>query len=371
MSRETIFEIACEMLQNTNIYRKDVTEIKFTNSQQDIVSLVELVKIEATLAQCNRRGRTEENLQRAFNAIAQAMIAYLSTYTATFSFKRRTTIKFSEWLDKIYDLYDIHDKSAGNELKVNRADIDIGVAMLKALHPRQGATIKELEEQLDITDRAVQKDLVKLDPKLYERGKKEKKGKGPYTAFRIGGQPLTADIRYDTTEIPRRFYLRNTIHPLVLQENIMELATLLKALCRQFFDHEDDRSRLIALDIWCQMSEYAQKKIKYYFAFDNLDFSDFISMLEDDCPDDHVCVFHTEKEMLQMIETSMPIEDALSYLMKVSGRTGTIVLRTGTKINVKQLEPVYQENGIHAYTAVDVNGNAIVFTKDQVQDVHL
>lgn len=373
MSRETIYEIASEMLRNTNIFHKDITEIKFTNSQQDVVSLVDLVKTEATLAQCSRRGRTEENLQRAYNSIAQAMIVYLSTYTAAFSFKRRTMIKFSEWLDKIYDLYEIHDTTAGNDLKVNRADVDIGIAMLKALHPRQGVTIEELEDQLKITDRAVQKDLVKLDPSLYERGKrKEAKTKmAPYSSFLLGGQPLQASISYDDTISPRRFYSQNTVHPLVLQENIMELATLLKALCRQFFDFEDDKSRLIAIDIWYQISEYAQRKIKYYFAFDNPDLSDFIAMLEDDCPDDHVCGYHTERELLNMIDASMPIDDALSHLMKVEGRTGLIVLKTGEIIEVKQLLPVYKSDGSSAYQARSVNGEITVFTKDQVKDIQI
>ena len=371
MSRETLYEIACEMLRVTNINKKDIADIKYTNSQQEIVSLLELVKTESSLAPRSLRGKTDKNLQLAYEAISSAMRTYLESYTATYSFKQRTQANFLNWLDAIYDKYDIQDKSAREPLTIKRTETDTGIALLKSLHSRQGATIQELEEQLKISDRAVQKDLVKLDPKLYERGKKAKKGDGPYTGFRLGGQPLTADISYKKTETPRRFYMRNTVHPIVLQENITELATLLKALCRQFFDSEDDKCRLIAIDIWYQMSEYAQKKIKYYFAFDNPDLSDFIAMLEDDCPDDHTCAYHTEKELLNIIETSMPIDDALSHLMKVPERTGIIKLKTGKPLRITQLSPKCTEDGDCAYEAIDTNGMPILFTKDQVEDIHL
>ena len=119
------------------------------------------------------------------------------------------------------------------------------------------------------------------------------------------------------------------------------------------------------------MSEYAQQKIKDYFAFNNPDLSDFIAMLEDDCPDDHACAFYTEKELLDRIETPMPIDDALSHLMKAPGRTGVVVLKSGNYIKIRQLSPLYKEDGSCAYEAIDSNGMRTVFTKEQVQDVQV
>lgn len=369
MGRETIYEIACEMLQTTNIYSKDVSEIKYTNSQQDVVSLLELVKRETALCPRGLRGKTETNLQHAYDSIAVAMKEYLSSHPAAFSFRQRAKLRFGEWLDAIFDTYDIRSKSYRSDLDIDRSDVDIGVAIIKALHPRNGVAIDELADQLSITTRAVQKDLLKLDMSLYGRGKTKDYGRSPYPQFRLGGHPLKTEINYDDKTTPRRFRSRNTVHPLVLQENITELATILKALCRQFFDCEDDKCLLIALDIWYQMSDYAQQKIKLYFAFNNPDLSAFIDLLEDDCPDDHVCAYHSEKELLTLLETPMPIDDALAFLMKVPGRTGIIILDTGKRIDVYRLLPIHQSDGSCAYEALDIEGNHTVFRGDQVIDI--
>ena len=187
----------------------------------------------------------------------------------------------------------------------------------------------------------------------------------------LGGQPVHTDISYHDKDTHRRFYSSNTVHPIVLQENITQLATLLKALCHQFYDYEDDKSVIIAIDIWYQMSEYAQNKIKHYFAYNDSDFSAFIDMIDDDCPDDHVIRYYTEREMLKRLETPMPIDDALAFLMKVAGRTGTIILSTGERLSIKQLSPMYQDDGNCAYKALDINGNVTVFRRSQVDDIQL
>ena len=57
-----------------------------------------------------------------------------------------------------------------------------------------------------------------------------------------------------------------------------------------------------------------------HFAFDDQDLAEFIEILDDECPDDHACVYHTEREMLGKIE--MPIGQALEFLMKAGNRAG-------------------------------------------------
>ena len=67
----------------------------------------------------------------------------------------------------------------------------------------------------------------------------------------------------------------------------------------------------------------------------------------------------------------MPIDDALSHLMKAPGRTGVVVLKSGNYIKIRQLSPLYKEDGSCAYEAIDSNGMRTVFTKEQVQDVQV
>ena len=227
------------------------------------------------------------------------MVAYLESYSAVFSFKQQTKEYFVTWLEKIKHLYNIAEATIPDELKSGTQERDAGIAMLKMLHAREGITYEEMKNELGrMSLRSIHKDLIKISPSLY-------KGDGkPDVPFRLGGQPLVAEIEQINPEEyhadKKRFRTLNSVHPLVLQENIMQLATLLKALAVQYYDQEDDVSRIIAVDIWSQMSPYARKKIVDYYAFDDITLADFVSEIDNPCPDDHG-IYRTEKELLDEI----------------------------------------------------------------------
>ena len=91
-------------------------------------------------------------------------------------------------------------------------------------------TYEELKDGLGgITERAIQKDFVKITPSLYA-------GEGvPDVPFRLGGQPLLAEIelvdKNETRAKFKRFRTLNSVHPLVLQENIMQLVSNREIIC--------------------------------------------------------------------------------------------------------------------------------------------
>lgn len=368
MSGESLFAIASEMLQHTNVFPKDVSELSYSSPwREDNISLLGCVEAETKKHNHRFRGKSERNLLTAYGCIAAAMVVYLESYPAVFSFKQQTKELFRNWLLRIRQMYSIADTADPAELTVGKNERDTGVAMLKLLHTRSGVTYGEIEHGIggSISRRAIQKDFLKIFPSLYT-------GEGtPDVPFRLGGQPLLADIELvDPTETRaehKRFRTLNSVHPLVLQENIMQLATLLKALAHQYYDQEDDVSRLIAVDIWSQMSSYARGKIIDYYAFDDVTLQDLISEINDPSPDGHACVYHTEKELLQEIE--MPVDQALPYLMKVSGRTGTIKLISGERITVQQIFPMTLRDGSNAYRVTDPEGNTTILTRNQIEDV--
>ena len=365
MGRETIYEIACEMLESTNIFRNNVAEISYRRNAHEEISLLDLVKKATRKFDHRYHGKTEDNLHRAYMAIAEAMVRYVEDYPVVFSFKQRTKQNFAEWLDKIAKEKCSRKEDIPEEL--TRLEWDTGVAMLKLLHSRKGISYEQLEKELSIKERAIQKDLVKLSPSLYA-GNKE-----AYAPLRLGGQPLLAKISLvEETEkaAEKLFYTPNTVHPIVLQENVMQLATLLKSLANQYYEKHDDVARLIAMDIWSQISEYAQDKMKKYFAFDDQNLGDFIVELQDDSPVDRMCKYHTEKEMLdQQIELS--VEQALEFLMKADGRTGRILFKTGNCIWVDHLEGEKCVNGKRSYIVKDKQSNVTSFTKEEVEEIIL
>ena len=366
MSRESIFDIAYEMLVQTNIFPKDISELRYTSRwQEEPITLLGCVEKNTKKCDPRFRGKSERNLQTAYTCIATAMVAYLESYPAVFSFKQQTREYFVAWLEKIGQVYAIADATKPDELEIGTQERDAGIAMLKLLHARDGVTYEEMKNGLGRKSlRSIHKDLIKIFPSLH-------KGDGaPDVPFRLGGQPLVAEIELinpdEYSASKKRFRTLNSVHPLVLQENIMQLATLLKALAVQYYDQEDDVSRIIAIDIWSQMSPYARKKIVDFYAFDDLKLSDFIDEIGDPSPDDH-SVYRTEKELLQEIE--MPVDRALRYIMKATGRTGTIKLVTGEHIVAKEIYPAILDNGSNAYRVIDSTGKTLMLTKENIEDV--
>lgn len=368
MSGESLLTIATEMLQETNVFPKAVSELKYScRWEEEEVSLLGYVENRTRKHNHRFRGKSERNILLAYKCIADAMVLYLESYPGVFSFKQQTKENFVIWLKKIQQLYSLTDNDAPipSQLTDGTKDRDSGIAMLKLLHTRDGVTYEEMRKSLDRhSDRSIQKDLIKISPSLY-------KGDGqPDVPFRLGGQPILAEVELvDPNEYRannKRFRTLNTVHPLVLQENIMQLATLLKALAHQYFDQEDDLGRIIAVDIWSQMSEYARQKIISYYAFDDETLSDLISEIDNPCPDNHG-VYRTEKELQKEIE--MPVDQALPYLMKVRGRTGSIKLTSGKHIIVKEIYPATMVDGRKAYKVINDAGTVTLLSKEEIEDV--
>ena len=71
----------------------------------------------------------------------------------------------------------------------------------------------------------------------------------------------------------------------------------------------------------------------------------------------------------ELQEIEMPVDQALPYLMKVSGRTGTIKLISGERITVQQIFPMTLRDGSNAYRVTDPEGNTTILTRNQIEDV--
>ena len=370
MSREFLYEIAFEMLNVTNVFDSDLSEIKYTireSGEAVEISLLTLVKEEAQKdGRYKYRGKSKENLQRTYDCIADALVLFLENYSTAYSYKQRVKAQFKEWLETIGSKFDIDNNFIPESLVPGEADL--GIRILKLLHSRNGVTYDDFIRELGLkSERSAQKYLVKLSPSLYTGTANEP----PYPPFYLGGHPLYAEIenigdKYEAKK--KRFISRNTIHPLVLQQNIMQLATMLKSLCHQYEDYGDEMARYIAVDIWYQLSDYAQSKIKNYYAYNDPDLEYFIRAIDGKCPDDHA-VYRKEKEYL-LEDIERPIDTALADLEKVRGRTGTIILNNGKRIEVRYLEKTRTEFGEKAYQATDINGDSVVFTLEQVDSIH-
>ena len=370
MAETNLYTIAYEMLSQTNPYKKDVLKISYQNEGK-ANSLLDMVKQELSSYRSGTRNRSIGNFTIAYNAISRAMVEYLEDFHSSFSFRQKTKIKFCDWLKNIQKNFDLAPMEMPPELEVKSSEMDTGITMLKELHSRSGITKDDLCYKLDIKPRAVQKNLRKLSPNLYEGERENISDEAEYVPFRIGGQPINVDIRVveNTTDRRKYYYTPNTIHPIVMQENLMQVGALLQSLCHShYYGLQSNIYLQIAIDIWSQLSDYAKEKIRTVYAIRNEDLNEFVEILDDECPDDYVSTYHTEREMAE--KEGLSREDKLLFLAKLPERTATITLKKDGSISYIRRANV--KNYIGKRVAVtDENGKEYLLEFEQIEDIDL
>ena len=322
-SREVqLYNQARRMLKKTNPYKKDIEEIYYHSSDSHeygiVYSLCDMLRqqIEEALTRTNEGITDAADLQICFYAIGRSLSKYADAYPSSAAFKLKMRETFIKWMEKIIDVYRITDQAIPESLYRSEGERDMLISMIKALHKRNGVTKKELRDILGIHPRSIMKNLSRLDPEMSETNP-ENVNHLPYT---LGGQTVRVKVQSRKKDNKREWTYRteNTLHPIVLLENIMQAGTLLKGMEKLYYDEENEVSTGIAIDIWSQLSDYGKERIKrYYFAED----PGFLEILEDD----HAVTFHTEREIMRN-ERMSPEERIVFYLKASSRRCKWIVL---------------------------------------------
>jgi len=202
MGEITLYTIACEMLRETNPYRKDVARISYLNDGKTI-SLIDIVKQKLSSYRGGARNYSQNNLRVAYDAISEAMEDYLYGFHSSFCFKQNAKKKFHSWLKAIQEQYCIEFAETPFEIDLKSYEQDTCIAMLKALHSRDGVSEYDFP---DIKPRSVRQNLRKLSPGLYKGEKENIQEQPEYVPFRIGGQQVAVDIKIKKRENDRKQY---------------------------------------------------------------------------------------------------------------------------------------------------------------------
>lgn len=368
MNDEQLYNLALEVLTATNVYDRNIEEMKYT-SDGDEYLLIDLIKYR--IPEKRYRKRTSNEYQVVFNVIKDALLEYCGEYKSSFSFKQQVRTKFKTWLERIRDEYHIDNVIIPEEFIVQDNELDTAIVMVKELHSRSGVTKKDLQEKLDFNNtRAVQKNLRKLCPTLYE-GIDEDKEKA-CKPFRVGGQPIVVDIKEkDNRKDDRKYYYTpNTLHPLVLQENLTQVGVLLKGLSKTYHENELSVSIIIGIDIWSQLSDYAKERIEVIFAQYDEELSEFIEILKDEYPDNRALGFKTER---QMFELDIGRRDALIIVAKSNSRKCTVFYtdKEGNryKLNHQRIKQIDNINEQEAYKLISPDNTIHIVTYDEIDDI--
>lgn len=329
MIEQELYNYALDILNETNVYNCELNQLRY--GEQSLINLLEK-KIEDEVDRFWNRNIS--NIEIIYHAIKDTFIEYIEDYPCSFSFKQKTREKFGKWLKAIKEKYQINGMDP-EELQIQYNELDTAIVLVKELHSRAGVTKEDLKRKLGFSDaKSVQTNLRKLCKDLIED--EDAKRKQIYNPFKIGGQPVTVDIQFKEQEPRKEKFYRtlNTLHPLVLQENLMQVGTLLQSLARNYYEFDNHVSHSIAIDIWSQLSDYAKERVEEIYAKGDETVADFINLIKDDCPNNHACSFYTERIMMSA-ETfdEMSNNDKLDFLIKGAGRRCNLVLYDGSKKN--------------------------------------
>lgn len=365
------------MLERTNVFPKPADSFQYHLSKDDEISLLSLIRnhpdIRDRRMSSDQRLADKKNNELCYRAIAAAMISYIKSYPAPASYKSRLREKFVSWLEAIRNEYHLRDEryTVPEELRPSEGEKDTVVMLLKSLQSRGGITKKELQDNLGIGSRAILKDLCKLDLSL---GKTDTAAaddeKQP---FYLGGQPVTARIRaFKKAGTREHSYMTvNTVHPIILQENLMQAGTMLLALARNWHDYDSNLSLYIGTDIWFQLTPYAQERIRTVFIPADPVMAEFLNYIDASIPDDQFLqLFRTEQEMMHDPEYNMTASDQLIYISKARSRTcSELILKTAdgqmTLSNVRIL-PANDASGVNGYIAISDDEIEVFFLPEQV-----
>ena len=282
--------------------------------------------VDAVIEACHMSEiKTSTELVRS---IANGMGDYLREYPAPPSYKQRLWDSCECWIRRIADKLGVEAGITFEDEMPRPVARDLGVDLIKALHDEAGKTKEKLAEELNVGSKTIQTELRALDPSL-------RVGGTDIRPLRIAGQEMHPKIEFrlkaradNPRAIERVYFMKNRLHPIALQLNTQEAATLLLALFRMNEDTGSLLSREMALDIWCQLSSPGRERIYEVFGMKDPDFKAFLNEIKAELEENRLVTFHTEE---QQRDDNMSLDELVMSSFK-GGGTCRIELKQGGKI---------------------------------------
>ncbi len=280
------------------------------------------------LLKCAKRAHGQKP-KMALQMIMEGMAAYLRGYLTSTVRRQGLWETCKNWVDRIAAELEIEEYDFSKEIP-DPVTRDTGIALVKALHTSKGKTKEELSTELAVSEKTIQTGLRALDPSL-SRG-----GSIP-APFRIAGQEMHVRITAEKEEAGKyRYHTKNRLHPIALQLNTMQVGNLLRAL--QEIDAAPDQPadnevcRMIALDVWAQLSPAARTRLKGVYRSRYPEFGAFMDELETEVTTG-LPKFLPERDMEPYLEVRQQLEMA----MKGQSRCSLTLRRDGEEICLQQV----------------------------------
>lgn len=324
-------------------------------------------KNKPSLEKCFLDGVFEDVVSTEYDDIIEGLSLYLRKLPMSPIYKQKCIVPiFERWVERIINHPDVNtSKGCINSLPTFVSD-SLEIAFVKELHSRSGASKRELSEKLNVSEKTIQTNLRSLCPDLSKVKSKESANK----SLNICGHSLNVPVSEKTIARVKYYSTPNTVNPLVLFQNVMQVGVTLTALCKLFNENESEIAINIGVDIWLQLSEYCRSRIKDVFGSKNPVFDSFISSIEYSIKSPKISGFVTEREMIKKYGN---FEERLIYCVK-GDRICDIWLEIGgEERNLNSQKISISNDGFIAYSANSKDKtkdkNAVFFTIDNMLDI--
>ena len=235
----------------------------------------------------------------------------------------------------------------------------------------EGVSKKEVSAEFNVEVRTVWNNIRRLDIK----------NKGKVPPIRIGGQPVYVDI--ETTEkeddyptgsryLERTYYRTpNSMHPFVMQYNVTQAMILLKSLYLYHTTEEINTVKnseicyKMAIDAWCQLSEYGKSKILDIYGKHDPEFREFLEGIEDEACGNNIIVFEPEEVFLK--ENSKINADEQIHIAFKSGAVCRIIFNDRKKQTLYEQRILIDENNrFYAIPEKEITDNKVLTDTNKV-----
>lgn len=300
------------------------------------------------------------------HTVIDGMADYLRGYPSPASYKQHLWDSCDSWIRRIAEVLGLNAGNLFEEELPRPVERDLGIELIKALHTEGGKTKAELEQELGVGQKTIQTELRALDPSLRKQGKTVR-------PLRIAGQEMHPKIECrdlyregSSHSYDRVFYMEERLHPLALQLNTHQVGTLLLALYRRYEDEESNLSYEMALDIWCQLSPYGQKRIKEIFGQEP-GFRDFLEQIQAELAEGRLLAFHSEDVLID----SLSHGELLMGLYKGAVECWIRIRQNGRPIELDKVRIVSNRKDHNSWLAIPWSEypdqtNAVSFTTEDL-----
>lgn len=292
----------------------------------------------------------------AFREIVRAICDYIHQYHAPASTKQYLYNDLYSLCKNLAQSHNIADYQSHLNLLPEPVAEDLTIALVKDLHAREGVTKADLARLHNVDERTIQNKIQALD------------GNSKHKPLRIGGfavhVPVVHSKKTQRDEV-LRYHTPNTMNPLVLQLNTTQAATLLQSL---HFNHQQGNFLPLdlAVDIWCQLSDYTRKRIREVFCRNDPDFAEFLDWIHGEV-ESLTHHFMSESEVLDSRDLS---EGEMMLIADKGGEICDIELKNPLRSRSRQrVKYDHDQHRYYAVSADEPDGERLYFTEEEVGEI--